>query len=179
MTDGETGPGLPAVGGRRLLWLAVLRPALTTVVLLIAYFVLPLEDFDDVSAVAVLAGGFLVVCAVCAWQIRQVLRSPYPAVQAIEALLLTVAVYLVGYATAYHVLSYNVPESFDVPLSRIDALYFCVTVFATVGFGDIVATTQAARAVVTAQMVGNLVLLALGLRFLTAAVKWRQQQKKT
>ncbi|AUM19403.1 potassium channel family protein [Rhodococcus sp. GXMU-t2271] len=179
MTDGDVPSGLPDVGGRRLLWLAVLRPLLTTVLLVIAYFVLPLEDIDDVSTLTVLIGGTLLVCAVCAWQIRQVLRSPYPAVQAIEALLLSVAVYLVGYSTVYHVLSYNSPGSFDEPLSRIDALYFCMTVFATVGFGDIVATTETARVLVTAQMVGNLVLIALGLRFLTAAVKWRQQQKKT
>lgn len=179
MPDDDVPPGLPEVGGRRLLWIAVLRPVLTTVVLVIAYFVLPLEDIDDISTLTLLIGGFLVVCAVCTWQVRQVLRSPYPAVQAIEALLLSVAVYLVGYSTVYHVLSYNYPESFDEPLSRIDALYFCMTVFATVGFGDIVAVTESARALVTAQMVGNLVLLALGLRFLTAAVKWRQQQKKT
>ncbi|MHC6214352.1 potassium channel family protein [Rhodococcus ruber] len=179
MPDDDVSFGLPEVGGRRLLWLAVLRPGLTTVVLLIAYFVLPLEEFDDVSAVVLLTGGLLVVGAVCAWQVRQVLRSPYPGVQAIEALLLTVAVYVVGYSTVYHVVSYNSPESFDEPLSRIDALYFCVTVFATVGFGDIVAVSQAARALVTAQMVGNLVLIALGIRFLTAAVKWRQQQTKT
>jgi hypothetical protein len=36
-------------------------------------------------------------------------------------------------------------------LTRTDALYFTVTVFSTVGFGDITAKTETARLVVTGQ----------------------------
>lgn len=49
-----------------------------------------------------------------------------------------------------------------------------MTVFATVGFGDIVASTEAARAVVSAQIIGNLILISLGIRVLTASVRWRR-----
>ena len=41
--------------------------------------------------------------------------------------------------------------NFSEPLTRTDALYFTVTVFSTVGFGDITAKTEAARLVVTGQ----------------------------
>ena len=61
-------------------------------------------------------------------------------------------------------------------LTRTDALYFTVTVFTTVGFGDIVATTQLVRLVVTAQMILDLGVLGLGIRvFLGAARRGRQQ----
>ena len=45
--------------------------------------------------------------------------------------------------------------NFSQPLNHTDALYFTVTVFATVGFGDITATTEAARLVVTGQMIAR------------------------
>jgi hypothetical protein len=50
-------------------------------------------------------------------------------------------------------------------------LYFTVTVFATVGFGDIVATTQGARVLVMGQMVAGIVIIGLGVRIFVDAVK--------
>ena len=58
----------------------------------------------------------------------------------------------------------------------LDALYFTVTVFATVGFGDIVATTQLARLVVTVQMILDLGVLGLGIRVFLGAVQRGRQQ---
>jgi voltage-gated potassium channel len=62
-------------------------------------------------------------------------------------------------------------SNFTSKLSRTDALYFTVTIFATVGFGDISARTESARLVVTAQMVLDLIILGLGLRIILAAVQ--------
>ena len=53
-------------------------------------------------------------------------------------------------------------SNFSQPLSRTDAIYFTVTVFATVGFGDITAKTEAARLVVTGQMITDLIAIGLG-----------------
>jgi hypothetical protein len=57
------------------------------------------------------------------------------------------------------------------------ALYFTMTVFATVGFGDIAPVTPAARAVVLGQMVGNLVVLGLLLRLVTSAVRINRRRR--
>ena len=46
------------------------------------------------------------------------------------------------------------------PLTHTDVLYFTVTVFTTVGFGDITGTSQSARLAVTAQLLLDLVALA-------------------
>ncbi|WP_236077868.1 potassium channel family protein [Rhodococcus sp. P1Y] len=56
-------------------------------------------------------------------------------------------------------------------------LYFTLTVFSTVGFGDITASTDFARAVVSIQMIGNLVIIALGGRLLLAAVRRGQARR--
>ena len=70
--------------------------------------------------------------------------------------------------------------NFSEPLTRTDALYFTVTVFSTVGFGDITAKTEAARLVVTGQMIADLVVIGLAVKVIVGAVKrGRQQQPPT
>jgi hypothetical protein len=66
------------------------------------------------------------------------------------------------------------PDSFSEALSRVDAVYLTVTVLATVGFGDIVATSEASRAVVTAQMVVNMVLIGVVAKVLLNTVRRRR-----
>ena len=63
-------------------------------------------------------------------------------------------------ATAYLLLQHSMPTSFTEPITRTDALYFSVTVFTTVGFGDISAKTETARIVMTIQMILDVALLA-------------------
>ena len=65
------------------------------------------------------------------------------------------------------------PGNFNVQgLDRTDTLYFAVTIFSTVGFGDIVATSTNGRIVVMlTQMVLDLILIGLGVRALTGAIR--------
>jgi hypothetical protein len=80
--------------------------------------------------------------------------------------------FLLLFSAAYFLMSHADSANFSVAtLSRTDALYFTVTVFATVGFGDIVPTSQVARLVVTAQMVLNLVVLGLVVRVIVGAAQ--------
>jgi Ion channel len=56
------------------------------------------------------------------------------------------------FASAYITMANANPANFSThPLTRTDALYFTVTVFTTVGFGDITAASQSARLVVARQ----------------------------
>jgi len=74
-------------------------------------------------------------------------------------------------------MSIQTPLAFSEDLDRVDALHFTMTVFATVGFGDVVPVTRAARAVVTVQMVANLVVLGLVLRLVTRAVRINRSRR--
>lgn len=60
---------------------------------------------------------------------------------------------------------------FTQPLDRDTALYFTVTVFATVGFGDIVAASNPMKLLVTVQMLLNLVVFGLVIRVITSAAQ--------
>jgi voltage-gated potassium channel len=56
-------------------------------------------------------------------------------------------------------------------LTRTDSLYFTVTIFSTVGFGDISPASEAARILVMAQMILDLIVLGLGIRILVGAIE--------
>lgn len=105
------------------------------------------------------------------WQIWHITKSEYPTLRAVEALAFIVPVYMVLFALIYHVLNHANPASFGASQTKLDSLYFSATVFTTVGFGDITAKTQAARAIVLCQMVLDLVLIAVVVRLVTFAIK--------
>ena len=97
--------------------------------------------------------------------------------RAFEALGLIVPLYLLLFASTYFLMERASAASFTQQLTRTDALYFSVTVFTTVGFGDITAKSEAARAVLIVQMLGDLALLGAGARLLLGAVRRGQQQR--
>ena len=68
---------------------------------------------------------------------------------------------------------------FSEPLSRTDSLYFTITVFSTVGFGDIVPRTDGARVVTMVQMLGDLVFVGLVLQVMIGAAKLGLRRRAT
>ena len=88
-----------------------------------------------------------------------------------ETLSVTLSLFFVVFATAYYVMSVADPGNFNERLTRLDAAYFTVTIFATVGFGDIVATSETARGVVMVQMLSDLALVGLVAHAVVNAVR--------
>ena len=167
---------LPPAKRRRLAGLGLLRSLATTVVLVWLYYLLPLDHIRNVRLT--LVAGLLILLAVTGWQLQAITRARYPAVRAVEALATTVPWFLLLFASAYFTMASASPANFSThPLTRTDALYFTVTTFATVGFGDITAVSQSARVVVTAQMVLDLLVLGLGVRVFVGAVQFARQQR--
>lgn len=169
---------LPPAKRRWLIFRAALRSLLITAVLVVLYYVLPLDERLDAGVAVRLLIGFLIFAAMATWQVRSIIGSRYPAVKAIEALGLIVPLYLLLFASTYFVMERASAANFTQPLTRTDALYFAVTVFSTVGFGDIAAKSEAARVVLIFQMLGDLALLGAGVRVLLGAVR-RGQQRRT
>lgn len=79
--------------------------------------------------------------------------------------------FLVLFAGSYYLLERSAPGSFSEPLNRTDALYFTLTTFATVGFGDITARSQTGRVLTMARMTGGLLLVGVAARILASAVQ--------
>ena len=163
---------LPAAERRRLVAIGLLRALATTVIVVAAYYLLPLNNLAGISLGVALAVGLLALTAVVVYQVRAIIRHRHSAVRAIEALAITVPVFLVLFAATYFMMEQSSPDGFNVDsLTRTDSLYFTVTVFATVGFGDITATSQVARVVVIAQMLLDLLVLGLVVKVFVGAVE--------
>lgn len=159
---------------RRRRWLiarGLLRALATTVVLVALYYVLPLNRLSEGNVVVVLVIGVALLAIMIAWQVRAIERSDYPGIRAVQSLASTTPFFLLLFASTYYILSLGDPAMFTEPLTRTDSLYLTVTIFATVGFGDISAQAETARLVVTAQMLLDLVVLGLGIQVILGAVK--------
>jgi voltage-gated potassium channel len=160
------------VSSRRRVVVAVIRAVLAAGVLIALYYLLPLDLDDSATSTFVkLLGGLCVFATLMTWQLKSITRSDSPALQAFKALGLVVPLFLLIFAASYYMMAQSESSSFTSPLTRTDALYFTVTIFSTVGFGDISAKSQTARLVVSAQMVLDLIILGLGVRVLAGAVE--------
>src|SRR6476620_11115751 len=139
---------------------SMLRAAGSSAVLVVIYYLLPLDRSSTAVAVTLLTIGLVALIGLVTYQVRSIIRSAFPLL----------------FAATYVVLATISVGNFSQPLSRTDAIYFTVTVFATVGFGDITAKTEVARLVVTGQMLADLVVLGLGVRVLLSAVQRGRQR---
>lgn len=93
---------------------------------------------------------------------RRGTRSVDPGAVA-ESLVLVVLGAVLAFSLIYLRLA-QVPGQFEGLRTHTDALYFTVTTLTTVGYGDIHPVGQVARALVTAQLVANVVLLGAVVR---------------
>ena len=164
---------------RRLLLMAVGRGLGIATVLSVAYFSLPLKGLATLPLAVIVISGVILLAAVIAYQVIAIFRSAHPAIKAIEALSLTGPLFLLLFATTYFLMSQADSANFNLSLTRSDSLYFTVTVFTTVGFGDILATSHSARALVTVQMILDLILIGAVIRAFVEAVRRARETPRT
>ena len=164
---------------RRSLLRSMLRSLFFTVAIVVAYFVLPLSSKPSGWSIVWLLVGLLVVAVMLVWQVREITRSPFPRLRAVEALATSAPLFFAVFAVTYYVMGETDPGNFSESLTRLDSGYFTVTVFATVGFGDIVPVTEVARAVTTVQMLGDLVIVGLLAHAFLNAVQIGLERRKS
>jgi Ion channel len=163
---------LSAAQRRRRIVLGLLRAAAVTAVLVAGYYLAPLTRLSDVPLALCLLVSLIALTATASWQLKAVVRARHPAIRAVQALATTAPLFLLLFAASYFLMAQADAHSFSVhPLTRTDTLYFTVTVFSTVGFGDISAASQAARLLVIVQMILDLLVLGLGIRVYLGAVQ--------
>ena len=122
--------------------------------------------------------GLLAFGALIAWQTVAIIRAEHPRLRAMEALATAVPLFLLLFSATYYLIAKERPSSFSETLSRTDALYFTVTVFATVGFGDIVATSETTRVLAIVQMIADLILVGVIAKLIFGAVQLGLERRK-
>lgn len=163
---------------RRMARIMMLRSAIVSALVLGGYFWLPMSGWRDTRLAVQLVGGSVLLVGLLSWQIHEIARSPYPQIRALGAVTTSFTVFLTTFATVYYLMSSASDANWSEPLSRLDAMYFTVTVLATVGFGDITAVDPAARAVVTLQMIGDLVIIGVVVRLIMRAVERGEKRRQ-
>ncbi|TLS46488.1 two pore domain potassium channel family protein [Streptomyces montanus] len=164
---------------RRTALFAGIRSVVTTTACVLAYYLLPIDQAFTGGTVAGLVVGLMLLALLFAWQIRMITRSAAPRLRAVEATSTTLPLFLVLFASTYYLMERGSPGSFSEALTRTDALYLALSVFSTVGFGDITANTQTARAIAMGQMIGNILFVAVAARVLVGAVQAGLRRRDT
>ena len=180
MTDsaGPTPNASPAVRPRaRRVVVTLVRAAISTIVLVAVYYVLPFDRYSVSFGVGALLCGLIGLALLVAFQVRSIIKSEFPVLRAVGALATSAPLFLLQFAASYYVMGKVSAANFSEPLTRTDSLYFTVTVFATVGFGDITATAEAARVLVMGQMLLGIVVVGIGARIFVDAVKQGRAQQ--
>lgn len=149
-----------------------LPTAAVVATLVVAYALLPLTGRDRWW------GGALGTCLVLATvpvvvhRTRSVLRSPEPFQDAVAAVAIVATIVVVGPASIYFSMAAETGQ-FEGIVTKIDALYFTMSIVSTVGFGDVRAVGQGARLVTTLHIVFSIVVAGGSLRLLTWAARRR------
>jgi voltage-gated potassium channel len=160
-----------AAAHRRDTLAIVVRTLAVLVLLLVAYYQAPLDRPLTLTTGLLFAGVLVLLAVALAVQVRGILTSSTPLLRAIRTLVMGLPMFLVAFAAIYMTIAGQQSGAFSEPLNRTDGLYFTVTTFATVGYGDITPVTQLARIVVTAQMVIGLVVVGLIAKVVLGAVQ--------
>ena len=138
-----------------------------------AYYVLPFDHLSAGRSILRLSVVAALVAAVFVWQIRRITLAEVPELRAVEALGIVIAVFLIGFSIVYLSMSNSNSATFTQSLDHTRALYFTISVFSTVGFGDITPRTDTARLVVSAQMLLDLAIIGVVVRLIFNAARSR------
>jgi len=157
---------------------AGLRAALSTGVLLAVFYLVPITHHSiahrgvvfELSTMLRLGVAFAIFVAVLTIEIRSISNARHPMLRAGVAMAVVIPLFLLFFAWMYLNMSDANWDTFHVAhMTRTTALYFAVTIFSTVGFGDITPHTDLARLATTLQMLADLVMVAIVIRLILGA----------
>ncbi len=149
----------------------IVQSLISAAVILIIYYLVPSS-----ASIAVRWGCAILFLGVASIELRGVVKDPQPVGRAVVAMARILPLFIVLFAWLYVATSANDPATFSEPLTKSGSLYFTVTVFSTVGFGDITPVTDTARLIVSVQMIGDLVVIGILVKLITGVAKQRAQQ---
>lgn len=152
---------------RAIIRTVLLLAAFTAVFLLVPWKGLHIGDTLLITAVFLI--GLAGAAALIVWQVLAYRDAQMSGAARLQGLLVALYVAVLFFALSYYLMAISNPEAIDGVETRLDALYFSLTIVSTVGFGDVHAVDQAARAVVSLQLVFDLMFVSLAVAAARAA----------
>jgi voltage-gated potassium channel len=149
-----------------------LRSAVSVLVIGVMYFAFPFSAADRHGLAAVVRtllflAGLAVLVRLGVRQTRRATQRDAVAAERISALVTVTNLIAVSFSGVY----YAIRDQFHGLQTPLDALYFSVTTMTTVGYGDITAVSQTARAVTIVQMIFDLVIVTTAISVVAGSMR--------
>jgi voltage-gated potassium channel len=144
-----------------------------------AYALVPFRTEGRHAALLRLITAIVLFLAVFVWQIKHIVQDALPGLRAARALGVLLPLFLVSFSAVYLSLAGSSESNFNQPLNHVSAFYFTVTVFSSVGFGDITPRGSTAQLVVSTQMILDLMIVATVARVVIFAAKTGRSRKQS
>jgi hypothetical protein len=158
-------------GRRRAITRTLAEIVAAWVILIGLFYLVPVGAGTGPTIVARIVFSVALLTFVLTWQVRRIARSDVPELRAATALGVIIPLFFVLFATIYLSMSNASTTTFTEGLDHTRAIYFTITVFSTVGFGDITPQTDPARVVVSIQMILDLIIIGGAVRVLFNAAQ--------
>jgi hypothetical protein len=158
-------------------WRSAVRTITVLGALAVAYAVLPLQGDRWWLGAGLGVAAIVGILPLAVRHLRRVVSSEHPVLAAAEGLALLAGLLVLGFAAVYFAIA-DLEGQMAGVRTRIDALYFTITTFSTVGFGDITATGQAARLSVSLQIAFDLVTIGVFVRVFTDVARQAARRQR-
>lgn len=154
------------IGWRRWTHLGLIVAALVVI-----YFVVPVSadvhQANVIRALIVIGIGMALVAGV----VRQLRLHLDDTDRRVDGLIVSIVAVMVAFSFCFYAMEQRDPSQFVELHTRLDALYFTAATTASVGYGDVHATGQGARALVLVQILFNVVFIGTAVALVSSRIK--------
>ena len=157
---------------RRVIRRSLARTVLVLLGVTAVFLLLPVQALtlgDSFLIAAVFLIGLAGAASLIVSQVMAYRNAKLSGRARLQGLLVALYVAVLFFALSYYLMAMSNPDQIAGLKTRMDALYFSLTIVSTVGFGDVHADGQAARAVVSLQLAFNLIFVSLAVAAARAA----------
>lgn len=153
-------------------WRRIVRLVIGIALSVTVYFIIPITGDED-NVLSSLVLSLLVIGVLTAGVLWQVLKHLADPRLRVDGLVFAVVLAVLAFALGFYRLAFGDPGQIPGLVTRLDSLYFTLSTLLTVGFGDIHAAGQQARALVIVAMLFNVVVIATAVTTTSSLIKQR------
>jgi hypothetical protein len=152
------------------------RLAAVLILLTTLYFVVPVSQDARGGPLLRLLLTILVLVSLAVAVVAQVRMAADDPARHIDGLVTVIVVVWLMFSLAFYLMADHQPDEVAGLHTRLDGLYFAASTMLTIGYGDVHATGQVARALILVQLLFDAVFVGIAVTMLTTRLRDRAAQ---